>query len=63
MCGDADDFTGTKNYKKYTKCFDANKIVYLIDGVDHGWWGVESVAVALILRFIQEKLPEIGGGK
>jgi hypothetical protein len=52
-----------KNYKKYTKCFDANKIVYLIDGVDHGWWGVESVAVALILRFIQEKLPEIGGGK
>jgi uncharacterized protein len=55
LCGDEDDFTGKRKYKKYTKAFDANKSVYLIRGVDHSWYGYEGVAAALILRFVKDK--------
>ena len=58
LCGDEDDFTGSRNFKKYTKSFPSenkNKSSYLIQGVDHSWYGTETVAAAIILRFLKEQ--------
>lgn len=56
LCGDEDDFTGKRKYARYTRSFGPNKNVYLVEGVDHSWYGAEHVVVALVLKFLKDKI-------
>ena len=69
ICGSQDQFTSSRQYRKYVRSFpvrgrsDSRQnpfACYLLDDVDHFWYGQEAACAGLILKFF-EKRPGLVG--
>ena len=69
ICGDQDQFTSTSQYRRYVRSFPVGggdsdgahpMACYLLEDVDHFWYGQEMAACGLILKFF-EKRPKLVG--
>ena len=64
ICGNQDQFTSTAQYKRYIRSFPvslpSSMAVYLLEDVDHFWYGQEMAATGLILKFFKKRPDLIG---